>query len=69
MYDLVRHRALLGTRKGGTPEQHNNTDEPQQPSKGKMVRYNVYMWCDSMCRTFWKGENYRDRRPIGEQED
>lgn len=28
MYDLVRHRALLGTRKGGTPEQHNNTDEP-----------------------------------------
>lgn len=69
MHDLVGHRVLLGTRKGGTPDQHSNTDEPQQPSKGKMVSYNVCTWCDSMCRTFWKGKNYRDRRPIGEQEN
>lgn len=28
MYDLVRHRVLLGTGKGGTPDQHSSTDEP-----------------------------------------
>lgn len=51
------------------PLTNSSTAEPQQPSKGKMVSYNVCTWCDSMCRTFWKGKNYGDRRPIGEQED
>lgn len=27
MYDPVRHRVLLGTGKGGTPDQHSNTGE------------------------------------------
>lgn len=56
---------LLGREKEQTPDTGDNRDDPQiHPGKVKRARLKAHTLSDSICTTFWKVQNDKDRNQI-----